>query len=397
MITRRQLSILTERMEEPRRFIQVLAGPRQVGKTTIIRQFLAECKAPCTSIAADEADADDGNWIERQWAAVRRKMRIEDSSEHILIIDEIQHIDNWSEAVKKEWDADTFSGTNIKVVLSGSSRLLLKDGLTESLMGRFELIRVPHWSYPEMKNAFGLSLEQYVYFGGYPAAASLIGDEQRWKSYIVNAIIAASIEKDVLMTKRVLKPALMRQLFEIGCSYSGELLSYQKIMGQLSDAGNATTLANYLNTLGEANLLCGIPKFAGDFARSYNSTPKFQVYNTALMSAYFGRGFKEECTDSKRWGRWVESAVGAHLVNLSNEYDYKVYYWRDRDDEVDFILKRHGGDTAAIEVKSGRRKENRGLRVFETHFHPQASMIVGSDSLPLELFLSITPDKLFLF
>lgn len=391
MIIRNQLQTLIDRMQEPRKCIQVLAGPRQVGKTTLITQFVAQCKVPVTSLNADAIEPGNSVWISEQWSIVRLKMEFEHQYEHILIIDEIQKIDNWSEVVKKEWDADTMRNVNIKVVLSGSSRLLLKDGLTESLAGRFELIRVPHWSYQEMHEAFGVTVEEFVYFGGYPGTATYMKNEVRWRRYLKDAIIDPAIDKDVLMTKRILKPALLRQLFSVGASYSGELVSYNKMLGQLTDAGNTATLVNYLQTLDEATLLCGVQKYAVDFARRYQSIPKYQVYNTALYSYYQGRGYRTERLDPMRWGHWVENAVGAHLLNYAAEYGYSVYYWRDRDDEVDFVVRRSGGRLFAIEVKSGRRSDNNGMHVFAEKFKPEKTLVVGNGAFPLELFLSLSP------
>lgn len=395
MIIREQLLTIIERMQEPRKCIQVLAGPRQVGKTTLIKQFLTKCQVPTTNLNADDVAPHNRGWISEKWQSVRVQMKLMGQSEHILIIDEVQKIDDWSAVVKKEWDYDTFHDINIKLILLGSSRLLLKDGLTESLMGRFELIRVPHWSFTEMREAFDFSLEQYIYFGGYPGAATYVNNEKRWRQYMRDAIIEPAIDRDVLMTKRILKPALLRQLFEIGCAYSGEIIAYNKIIGQLNEAGNTSTLANYLKTLDEATLLGGLQRYAVAFSRRYQSIPKYQVYNTALFSYFQGRGFETEQLDSRRWGRWVESAVGAHLINHSQMYDYDLYYWRDHNDEVDFILKQRGNQLLSLEVKSGRRQDNSGLHVFADKFHPNHSLVIGGEAFPVELFLS-TPIVRFL-
>lgn len=395
MITRQQLSVLKIRMEEPRRFIQVLAGPRQVGKTTLVQQFVQQTNTPVLSVSADLVEPTNKEWIILQWETVRSKMRIQQLTEYILIIDEIQRINDWSAVVKREWDADTQQGINIKVILLGSSRLLLKDGLTESLFGRFELIRMTHWTFAEMHEAFDFSLDEYIYFGGYPGGATLRSDENRWLDYMQHAIIEPGIEKDVLMTKRILKPALMRQLFEIGCSYSSEELSFTKVLGQLQDAGNVTTLSNYLYTLSEANLLGGLQKYAKDKARRYQSSPKFMVYNTALLSALHGKGFDVERESPERWGRWVESAVGAYLLNQAEIYGYNVYYWRENNDEVDFVLENRNKELLAIEVKSGHRIDNAGVHVFEQKFHPIHTFIVGSNAFTTEEFLSIPLNQLW--
>ena len=367
--------------------MHVLAGPRQVGKSTLVRQVVEELTIPYSVEVADAVDPKDSDWIRRIWEGARTTMILRGEQERLLVIDEIQKIDNWSEVVKREWDEDTRRHIQLKVVLLGSSRLLLKKGLTESLAGRFELIRLGHWSYHEMHEAFGMSLDQYVYFGGYPGAAPLVEDEKRWRKYIKDSLVAPSIEKDVLMTSTIYKPALMKQLFELGCSYSAEILSLTKLMGQLQDAGNVTTLAAYLELLDQCTLLKGLQKYAHDDARKRSSIPKYQVYNNALLTAYKGRSFLTDRTDTQLWGRWVESAIGAHLIGSAEELDYQIFYWRESSLEVDFILV-NKGEVTAIEVKSGRRGMNSGLPVFAKTFHPHRSFVVGTGGVSIEDFLS---------
>ncbi len=390
---RKQFDTLKERILEPRKFMQVLAGPRQVGKSTLVEQVLAEITIPHNVEVADGVDPKDSDWIHRVWEAARITMALRGLTEYLLVIDEVQKIDNWSEVVKREWDADKRNGVNLKVVLLGSSRLLLKKGLTESLAGRYELIRMPHWSYREMRDAFGVTLDEYIYFGGYPGPAHLIKDEIRWRKYIKDSLVAPAIEKDVIMTSNIYKPALMKQLFELGCSYSAEILSLTKLMGRLQDVGNVTTLAGYLEILDECALLTALQKYANDEARKRGSIPKYQVYNNALMTAYKGRNFVADRTDTKSWGRWVESAIGAHLLSMADELDYEVYYWREsakskdeKDREVDFVIVRDG-EATAIEVKSGRRGMNTGLPAFVEAFHPQHSFVVGTSGVCIEDFL----------
>lgn len=373
--------------------MQVLAGPRQVGKSTLVGQVLEGVAIPHTVEVADAVDSADSDWISRVWEGARVSMSLRGEAERLLVIDEIQKIDNWSEVVKREWDEDTRKRVNLKVVLLGSSRLLLKHGLTESLAGRFELISLGHWSYQEMREAFGVTLDEYIYFGGYPGAAAVMGDEKRWRKYIKDSLVAPSIEKDVLMTTNIYKPALMKQLFELGCGYSAEILSLTKLMGQLQDAGNVTTLVSYLEILEQCALLKGMQKYAHDGARKRGSIPKYQVYNNALLTAYKGRSFITDRTDTAQWGRWVESAVGAHLLGRAEELDYQVYYWResargraDRDKEVDFIVV-NDGEVTAIEVKSGRRGVNSGLSAFAGLFRPKRAFTVGTGGVALEDFL----------
>lgn len=394
MYRRKQYNILHERIAEPRRFIQVIAGPRQVGKSTMVKQIVKEVTIPYTLETADAIETDNAEWISNVWNTVRQQMLFRNETEHLLVIDEIHKINNWSEMVKREWDSDTFADRNIKVVLLGSSRLLLKKGLTESLMGRFELIRMPHWNYREMHEAFGWDINQYIYFGGYPGGATLIKNERRWQQYVVDAIIGPSIDKDVILTSTIYKPALMRNLFELGCTYSGEELSLNKVLGQLQDAGNVTTLSNYLTILGECNLLAGLQKYAADKARKYNSVPKFQVFNSALLSALHGKTYEQAFIDSKLWGRWVETAVGAYLINNAEPLGYKLYYWREASNEVDYILERRG-ETIAIEVKSGHRTTNKGITLFRERYNPRHAIIVGSGGISIEDFLQFDLEKLW--
>ncbi len=387
MFKKPQFYELKSRLLEPKDKIQTVSGPRQVGKSTMVKQVLQEIDIPYLSVSADNVPRTDTFWISEMWATARARMKAANAPEFLLVIDEVHKLDNWSEAVKKEWDDDVRNDINMKVVILGSSRLLLKDGLTESLAGRYELIRMPHWSYNEMREAFAMDLDQYIYFGGYPGGAKYIKDERRWRRYIKDSIIAPAIERDILTTKIIYKPILMRQLFDLGCMYSGKELSLNKMLGQLQDAGNVTTLAGYLNTLGEGRLLCGLQKYAQDEARKYNSVPKLMVYNTALLTAQTSTTFHKTFTMPALWGRWVESAVGAYLLNQADEYDYKLYYWRENNDEVDFVIE-YSGQHIAIEVKSGRRDANEGLKTFTNKFHPQQSFVVGTDGVPIEEFLT---------
>ena len=384
MIIRSQSNDLIMRLQEPRRTIQVVAGPRQVGKTTLVKQVLQQLSTPSRFFNADGVEPDDKDWIAARWEEVRALMHFNQYQEIVLVIDEVHKINNWSEQVKREWDADTFNDVNIKVVLLGSSRLLLKKGLTESLAGRFEILSMTHWSFQEMQEAFGWDINQYVYFGGYPGSAPYVNNEARWRKYMRESIIAPAIEKDVLQTTYIYKPALMHQLFHLGCAYSGELLSYNKMLGLLQDAGNATTLVNYLEVLGESKLLTGLPKYVKDASRKYKTIPKLQVYNNALLTALTeGVSYEKVFTDPQLWGRWVESAVGCYLLDKADELDCDLFYWREDNEEVDFVLRR-ADKLLAIEVKSGKRQSNSGLSTFRQMYNPQHSLVVGGQALPLE-------------
>lgn len=369
-------------------------GPRQVGKSTLIGQALARLKVPHLFVSADAVANTGEAWLEQQWQAARLQMKALEASEFILAIDEIQKISHWSEVVKRLWDEDGRAKQGIKVILLGSSRLLLQQGLTESLAGRFETTHLGHWSFTEMEQAFGLTPDQFVWFGGYPGAASLMNDEDRWKKYVNDALIETSISKDILMLTRVDKPALLRKLFELGCLYSGQVLSYTKIVGQLQDAGNTTTLAHYLRLLETAGLLAGIEKYAGEQLRQRSSSPKFQVYNTSLLTAQQGASLKEVILAPERWGRWVESAIGAHLVNHQLSGDFTVHYWRHRNDEIDFVLERKG-KVVGLEVKSGGTQKASGMEAFKRQNEPDKVLLVGNSGMPWQEFLKINPKDIF--
>jgi predicted AAA+ superfamily ATPase len=394
MIERAYLQEVISRISEERKFIQVIVGPRQVGKTTMVGQLLSKIDIPYLSESADAIIVSNSTWLSQVWESARVRMKLSGSTSFLLVVDEVQKVENWSEVVKQQWDRDTASGLNIKVILLGSSRLLIQKGLTESLAGRFETVHLGHWSYAEMERAFGWSVQQYIYFGGYPGSATLIRDEQRWKNYIKESLIETSISKDILMLTRVDKPALLKRLFELGSLYSGQILSFTKILGELQDAGNTTTLSHYLKLLYDSGLLGGIEKFAGNVVRRKGSIPKFQVFNNALFSAQTGDSFDNLIIDPKKWGRLVESAIGSHLINNSISERYKLYYWRERNEEVDFILKKNN-NMVAIEVKSGRRGESKGITAFSNLFHPKKALIVGTNGISLEEFLRMNPNDLF--
>lgn len=391
---RPQAAVLAGRLAETRRFIQVVAGPRQVGKSTLVAHAVQDLRIPVRYVSADEPTLRGPDWIAAQWEAARFDAGSEGA---VLVIDEVQKAAGWSETVKRLWDEDTRGGRPLLVVLLGSAPLLVEQGLSESLAGRFEMIRVPHWSLAEMQAAFGLSLEEYIYFGGYPGAAPLIGDELRWRRYVLDALVETTISRDVLLMARIDKPALLRRLFELGCRYSGQVLSYTKMLGQLHDAGNTTTLAHYLDLLAGAGMLTGLPKFSGNVVRRRGSSPKLQVLNTALATAQSGRTFAQTRADPEAWGRQLESAVGAHLANAAATIDgLELSWWRDGDREVDFVLAGPGG-LAAIEVKSGRARPSQpGLLAFGatfTNLGPIRPLLVGSGGIDLERFLLEPADR----
>ena len=394
MYKRLEYQTIKTRLEEPKRFIQVVMGPRQVGKSTVVRQVLNDLEEPYQLFSADNVPASNSAWVSNCWAATRTLMETKGYKTIILVIDEIQKIMNWSEVVKKEWDDDVFHDRQIKVLLLGSSRVLLEKGLSESLAGRFEEIRMTHWSYLEMKECFGYSLDHYVFYGGYPGAAALIADEERYQQYIQSSIIDATINKDILMDTPVGKPALLKQTFELGAAYSGQILSLNKMLGSLQDAGNTATLSGYLNLLNECGLLCGLQKYSIDMARRKASVPKLQVYNNALKTVYTPLTYEQAVLDRKEWGHIFESAVGAYIVSQAFAKRFEVFYWRERNDEVDYILRKKGV-VVAIEVKSNAEKYTLGLNKFKELFNPKVAFVVGDGGISAEEFLSMDLNRLF--
>ena len=394
MYKRSEYQVIKNRLNEERRFIQVLTGPRQVGKSTIVKQVLADLDTPHKFYSADNIPATNNEWISNCWSAVRSLLEIKKYQSMVLVIDEIQKVPNWSEAVKKEWDDDTFHGRNIKVLLLGSSRLLLERGLSESLAGRFEEIRMGHWSFPEMRECFGFSLNQYMYYGGYPGAAPLIDDEDRFQHYIQSSIIDATINKDILIDSPIGKPALLRQTFELSAAYSGQELSLNKMLGALNNAGNTSTLAGYLNLLNDSGLVVGLHKFSIDAARRRASIPKFQVYNNALKTVFSPLAFEQAVQNHSEWGHIFESGIGSYLVNQAFVHRFEVFYWRENSHEVDFILRRKGS-VIAIEIKSNAERCSSGLELFKHKFNPQAAFVVGDNGISPEEFFGLDLTKLF--
>ena len=417
---REQKATLVERLnEEPHRLIFV-TGPRQTGKTTLVQQALEQTDRPHRYLSVDEPDPDtlpsvpgivgktntfperviyslseerNARWLVHHW----EQARLEAShlgKGFVLAIDEIQKIPNWSETVKGLWDADRRGGHSFHVILLGSAPLLMQKGMSESLMGRYETIHLSHWSFAEMSAAFDFDLKNYIYFGGYPGPASLTLNQARWRAYIMDSLVEPNIERDILALQRVDKPVLLKRLFGLGAEYSGQILSYNKMLGQLHDAGNTTTLARYLELLSKAGLIAGLSKYARGGHRRRTSSPKLNVLNTALMSAQSGYTFEEAQADRSFWGRLVESVVGAHMYN-NRPPEIQLFYWRENADEVDFVLER-ARKLVAIEVKSGvRRSKARGLGKFAEQFDVSGSVIVSAEGVPLAEFLSTPVESWF--
>ena len=383
---RREISIeLLKRINEPRHMIQVLAGPRQVGKTFAVKQALENYNGSFTYRLAEGLVLSPLVWLENEWNAARLAAKAD--GEHLLVIDEIQKISDWSDMVKRLWDEDSFYSVKLKVVLLGSSRLLLQKGLNESLQGRFELLEASHWSYQEMCDAFGFSVNDYILYGGYPGSITFIEDENRWKTYIRESIAEPSISNDILQMEQVVNPALLKQMFHLGCTYSARILSYQKMLGQLQDAGNATTLAHYLKLLGEAGLVCGLEKFYEEVVRLKASSPKLSVCNNALLTALSPNSFNEIRSRTDIWGHFAESAIGAHLQATAKKDNIEVHYWNVGAKEVDFVLRK-GQKLAGIEVKSGLIDDISGMKEFLSKYPRAKPYLVGGPGMSYENFFT---------
>lgn len=361
MYQRRHLDILKSRMAEPRRRMQIVMGPRQVGKSTLVGQFTEGVSVPFDFFAADGVNRFDSSWIPNKWQQVRMRMDIHSEQEHILIIDEVQKIRGWSEQVKKEWDEDSRSHRNLKVILLGSPRLLLQKGLEESLEGRFETIKMGYWDWQEMHEAFGFSMDEYVYFGGFPGLAPDIQDEDRWRNLMEDSIISPILTRDILEIEEIRNPALLRQVFELACIESAKELSLTKMQGTMN-SGTVPTIKNYLDILNKSMIVQALQNYSPSRVKEKQSVPKMQVFNNAFRNRFGTFSFDEARVDPAEWGRLVESAVGAHLANRAMTDDYELFYWRnERRQECDYVLRK-GQALVAIEVKSGSVDKTVGLK-----------------------------------
>lgn len=366
--------------------LQVLVGPRQVGKTTAASQVEQRLGWPSVVASADVPLPHPPEWIETQWRLARAKAAAQ-QTRVLLVLDEIQKVPGWSEVVKRLWDEERTEAGRVRPLLLGSSALLVQRGLTESLAGRFFLHRCLHWSWPECRTAFGWTLDQWLYFGGYPGAAPLIADETMWKRYVSDSLIETVLARDVLQLQVIAKPALLRHLFALAAHFPAQMLSYNKMLGQLTDAGNTVTLAHYLRLLEAAFLASGLELFSQGQVRKRGSSPKLVLWNNALVNAMTLPTYGQAFADGAWWGRLVENAVGAHLLNSLSGSAWSVTYWREASEEVDFVVS-HGTQTWAIEVKSGRGGKMSGITAFRQRYPKAKSWLVGSTGVRLEEFFS---------
>jgi predicted AAA+ superfamily ATPase len=341
--------------------------------------------------SADQPLPPGPEWVETHWDRARRAAS-PGARPVLLVLDEAQKVRGWSEAVKALLDEDRRRRRDIRPLLLGSSALLVQRGLTESLAGRFLLHRCPHWSLAECEAAFGWDLDRWVFFGGYPGAARLCDDEEAWRRYVADSLVEPAIARDVLSLQPVAKPSLLRHLFAMAAQHPCEILSYTKMLGTLQDAGNTVTLAHYLRLLEASFLVSGLERVAAR-PRLRGSSPKLVLWNNALVSALAGLGFGEARDEPSFWGRLVENAFGAHLLNALSPPRFAVGYWRERDDEVDFVVDA-GRKRVGIEVKSARAGRRAGLEAFRARFASARTLLVGSGGVPLEEAFRTEPTEL---
>lgn len=378
-------------LQRSKKLLHIITGPRQVGKTTASLQIAEKWLGETLDVSADSPLPPDTGWIHFQWErAIRITEQRQDSHDVLLILDEIQKVKGWSEVIKLLWDEECKKQNGIQVLLLGSSSLLLQKGLSESLTGRFFLYRAPHWQYPEMKKAFDWSLDKWIYYGGYPGTAELTGQSDIWNTYVTDSLIETVLAKDILQLQTVAKPALLRHLFLLACGAPAQILSYNKMLGQLHDAGNTTTLAHYLKLLESAFLVSGLEQFKRGKQKKKGSSPKLIIWNNALINAVAGGSFESSRSDHSWWGRLVENAVGAHLTNQLSGFPYSLYYWRKRSDEVDFVVETPR-NLWAIEVKSGKSQNTKGLEKFCTLYPEARQIVIGHGGLSLEDFFCNPP------
>ncbi len=379
------LAVLLRRRE----FLHVLIGARQTGKTTAAEQVIGKWRGPVISGSADMPLMPGPEWVETQWFRARQAARPPNRRPVLLVLDEVQKVRGWSESVKRLWDEDSRSRTSIRVLLLGSSSLLVQKGLTESLAGRFFLHRSAHWSHPECRAAFGWSLDEWIFYGGYPGAARLLPDEESWRRYVADALVETAIARDVLQMQTVAKPGLLRNLFGLSSQNPARILSYNKMLGTLQDAGNTVTLAHYLKLLGAAFLVSGLDRVSGR-KRMRASSPKIVLWNNALVTAMSGMTYRETRADPAAWGWLVENAAGAHLLNALHTPRFSVGYWRDGNDEIDYVVSA-GKKMTGIEIKSGRPGRLSGMESFRRRFPAARTLLVGSGGISLEEFFHANP------
>lgn len=374
------VSSVLNSLKLPKKLIHILVGPRQVGKTTASMQIAKKWEGPIITISADTPLPPDHTWLISHWNNALLKPGC------LLIIDEIQKVNGWNETIKMLWDKTQLDNSDLNVILLGSSALLLQKGFAESLSGRFLLHRCLHWSYNEMKCAFGATIDEWFYYGGYPGAFVLRDHPQVWSQYIRDSLIETVLARDILQMQTVTKPSLLRHLFMLAASYPSQILSYNKMLGQLQDAGNTTTLANYVKLLESAFLVSGLEQYKKDVHGKRGSSPKLIMWNNALVNALYSTSLSQLREDYTKWGRIVENAIGSIMLNRFQGTPFELYYWRQRDNEVDFIVK-NSSSLYAIEIQAGKFECPKGMQNFLKLYPEAKPVFVGTGGIPFEEFL----------
>ncbi|MGI6100264.1 MAG: ATP-binding protein [Lentisphaerae bacterium] len=387
------VDVLRKALDKRPGVMHVVVGPRQVGKTTAVRQVCGHLDYPSHWASADAPVPPGAEWIESHWRLAGTDAA-RSGKPVLLVLDEIQKVRGWSETVKRLWDETLATGVPLRVVLLGSSALLVQAGLTESLTGRFFLHRCMHWGWPECRTAFGWDLDDWLYFGGYPGAAAFADDEQAWRQYVSDAMVETVLSRDVFQLSNITKPVLMRHLFGLAAQYPAQIVSYTKLMGQLQDAGNTTTLAHYLRLLESAFLVSGLEQYSAGQIRKRGSSPKLVFWNNALIHAMSGRTRRTTFGDGAWMGRIVENAIGAQLLNRLQGAEWSVTYWRDGNKEVDFVVRR-GSRLWGIEIKSGRPGKLSGMEAFRRRYPKAGAWLIGAEGIALETFFARDPATFF--
>lgn len=389
LIERPLVAILLKRLQAGHQPVQIVLGPRQVGKTTALEQVMEQWPGPSHYATADLPAPPDAEWIHAQWLVARELARSQ-RKRTLLVLDEIQKVSRWSDVVKGLYDEDKRTRSLVRPVILGSSSLHVERGAKESMAGRYELLFCPHWTFPECHAAFGWNLEQWLFFGGYPGAAPLVKDARRWQRFVSDSLVEPVLSRDVLQLTPILKPALLRQLFMLAVHAPAQVRSYNKMLGQLQDAGNTVTLAHYLSLLSSAFLVTGLNQWSGSrVIRQRASSPKLIVWNNALITALGGWAYGQARSQPELWGRLVENAVGAHLLN--HGFIQATGYWQKSSAEVDFVVET-GRRTTAFEVKSGRHTASAGMASFRRAHANVRSLVVGTGGIPLDQFFSSSPE-----
>ncbi len=357
-------ALLLERLAEsaPGR-IQLLAGPRQVGKTTLLLELHERLGEQSVYVPADSPEAALPGLWERVFGEAEETAK--SIGRAVVLLDEVHMLSKWAEHLKGATDRIRRRKIPIHVVATGSSALRLASGSRETLAGRFERITLTHWSASSLAEVFGFSskdaADQVVGMGSYPGAIALRDDVRRWAAYIRDAIVEPAIGRDILALASVRKPALLRQVFGVAASSPAQIVSLQKIQGQLQDPGALETIAHYLNLLEEAFLVAPVSKYANRAVRRRSSPPKLVTLNNAILAVMDPQGIPTPDSDPERFGVWVENACLAFAWNAGQH----VSYWREEPQEIDGVLEGSWGKWAVeIKTKKLRLSDMRAVLEF---------------------------------